>query len=161
MSPIEQRLMRWTAASLVAVAEALAQDERLSRRIVVSIPDRQLILVIGGQPVRSYAVAVGAPATPTPIGSFQIVALVASPAWYQPGRVVPPGPRNPLGPRWIGLSRRGYGIHGTDSPRSIGGAKSHGCIRMTNEDVKELFTMVEVGDVVELRAGRFEEGSEY
>jgi lipoprotein-anchoring transpeptidase ErfK/SrfK len=65
--------------------------------------------------------------------------------------VVPPGKGNPLGTRWIGISKKGYGIHGTNSPKSIGRAASLGCIRLRNEDVEELFEMVSVGDAVELR----------
>ena len=77
------------------------------RRIVVSIPDRQLILIDNGRIVKTYSVAVGAPETPSPTGTFQVVTRVSDPAWYQPGKVVPPGPGNPLGPRWIGLSQEG------------------------------------------------------
>jgi len=162
MSPIEQRLMRWTAAALVAAAEALAQDERGGgRRIVVSTTERRLVLVLGGQVVKSYDVAVGSPSTPSPSGAFRVMTMVQAPAWYQPGKVVPPGPQNPLGPRWIGLSLKGYGIHGTTSPRSIGGAKSHGCIRMRNKDVEELFDLVRIGDVVELRAEGLEQAIRY
>ena len=92
---------------------------------------------------------------------FHVISLVQSPAWYRPGTVVPPGPQNPLGPRWIGLSLKGYGIHGTNSPRSIGGAKSHGCIRMRNKDVEELIDLVRIGDVVELRAEALEQAIRY
>ena len=151
MRQTERYVLRVVAAALVAAVEAVAEERQAStRRIVVSIPDRQLILIEGERVVKTYPVAVGAPATPSPVGSFQVVVRVVSPAWYQPGKVVPPGPNNPLGPRWIGLNQKGYGIHGTNSPRSIGGAKSHGCIRMRNRDVLELFDLVEVGDVVEL-----------
>ena len=64
--------------------------------------------------------------------------------------VIPPGKANPLGTRWLGLSRKGYGIHGTNQPRSIGWRASHGCIRMRNPDIEELFELVRAGDVVEL-----------
>jgi lipoprotein-anchoring transpeptidase ErfK/SrfK len=64
--------------------------------------------------------------------------------------VVGPGAANPVGTRWIGLSVKGYGIHGTDNPRSIGYARSHGCIRLHNRDVEELFERVRAGDAVEL-----------
>jgi lipoprotein-anchoring transpeptidase ErfK/SrfK len=158
MRRTEYHLLKVLAAMIVAAAEAYAEDRQGSvRRIVVSIPDRKLILIDNGRIVKTYAVAVGAPETPSPTGTFQVVTRVPDPAWYQPGRVVPPGPGNPLGPRWIGLSQRGYGIHGTNSPRSIGGAKSHGCIRMRNSDVEELFELVDIGDVVELRAEKTEE----
>lgn len=158
MRRTEYHLLKVMAAMLVAAAEAYAEEWQGSvRRIVVSIPDRKLILIDNGRIVKTYAVAVGAPETPSPTGTFQVVTRVPDPAWYQPGKVVPPGPGNPLGPRWIGLSQKGYGIHGTNSPRSIGKAKSHGCIRMRNADVEELFALVDIGDVVELRPEKTEE----
>ncbi|MGA3042129.1 MAG: L,D-transpeptidase [Bryobacteraceae bacterium] len=154
--------MRWQlkyfralAALLVAASEALAQEMRpVARRIVVSIPDRKLALVEDGRAVKIYPVAVGAAHTPSPAGSFTVIVRVAHPTWYGPGKVVPPGKSNPLGPRWIGLSRTGYGIHGTSNPRSIGRPASHGCIRMQNTDVEELFGLVAIGDAVELYAER-------
>lgn len=146
------------AALFVAAGEALAQEKRpVARRIVISIPDRKLALMADGRVVKIYPVAVGAAATPSPTGSFTVAARVSHPTWYGPGKVVPPGRSNPLGPRWIGLSRKGYGIHGTSSPRSIGRPASHGCIRMRNADVEELFGLVEIGDAVELYAERTEE----
>jgi len=158
MRRTECHLLKVLAALIVAAAEASAEERQSSiRRIVVSIPDRQLILIDNGRIVKTYSVAVGAPGTPSPTGRFQVVARVSDPAWYQPGKVVRPGPGNPLGPRWIGLSQKGYGIHGTNSPRSIGKAKSHGCIRMRNSDVEEMFELVDVGDVVELRQEKTEE----
>lgn len=152
------RYFQALAALVVAAGEALAQENRpLSRRIVVSIPDRELALLEDGQVVKTYPVAVGAVSTPSPSGEFTIAVRIEHPTWYGPGKVVGPGKNNPLGPRWIGLSRKGYGIHGTSRPQSIGHAASHGCIRMRNSDVEELFGMVEVGDAVELVAERTEE----
>jgi len=143
------------AALLVATGEALAQETRpVARRIVVSIPDRKLALVEDGRIVKIYPVAVGAAATPSPAGSFTVAARVSHPIWYGPHKVVPPGKSNPLGPRWIGLSRKGYGIHGTSNPRSIGRPASHGCIRLHNSDIEELFGLVAIGDAVELYAER-------
>jgi L,D-transpeptidase catalytic domain len=141
------------AALLVAAGEALAQE----RRIVIGIPDRKLALVADGRVVKIFPVAVGAARTPSPAGSFTVAVRISHPTWYGPGRIVPPGKRNPLGPRWIGLSRKGYGIHGTSNPRSIGLPASHGCIRMRNPDVEELFEQVQVGDPVELYAERTDE----
>jgi lipoprotein-anchoring transpeptidase ErfK/SrfK len=104
--------------------------------------------------VKVYPVAVGAQRSPSPTGAFEIVTRVPKPTFYHPGIVIPPGPRNPLGTRWIGLNRKGYGIHGTNDPRSIGRRVSHGCIRMRNRDVEELFELVTVGDRVELYGER-------
>jgi lipoprotein-anchoring transpeptidase ErfK/SrfK len=134
-------------AILMASTAALAAAER---RLVVSIPERKLALIVDGEVRKVYPVSVGKASTPSPTGSFTIVTRVKDPAWYGPRVVVPPGPKNPLGPRWIGLSEKGYGVHGTNAPRSIGRAASHGCIRMRNRDVEELFEMVEAGDTVEL-----------
>jgi L,D-transpeptidase ErfK/SrfK len=145
-----RRMEQWIAAMVVATAEALAQQQEPKRRIVISIPDRKLALLEDGQLVKIYPTAVGAPASPSPAGSFKIVQRIPDPTWYGPGVVVPPGKANPLGTRWLGLSRKSYGIHGTNNPRSIGRRASHGCIRMRNADVEEVFERVKVGDEVEL-----------
>lgn len=140
-----------TAALFLAAATALAGEKQCEDcRIVVSIPDHKLALVAGDRVVRVYDVAAGKPSTPTPRGEFRIVSRVAHPTWYGPHQVVPPGAANPLGTRWMGLNIRGFGIHGTNAPRSIGHDASHGCIRMRNADVEELFELVSVGVEVEL-----------
>jgi len=150
------RMMAAAAAMLVAVGRAMAQNEEQGapdapvRRIVVSIPDRKLALVENGKVVKVYSTAVGADSTPSPTGTFTVIARVPNPTWYHAGKVVPPGRNNPVGSRWIGLSKAGYGIHGTNAPKSIGHNVSHGCIRMLNHDVEELFKTVKIGDVVEL-----------
>src|SRR2546425_5619313 len=171
---------RWAALAailLVTVAESLAQEKQANRtnrtklvgqssersesvavrRIVVSIPDHKLALIVGNRVVKTYAVAVGAKVSPTPAGDFKIAQRIPQPTYYAPGKIVPPGEGNPLGTRWLGLGQRGYGIHGTNEPRSIGRNVSHGCIRMRNRDIEELFEMVRAGDVVELYAERTEE----
>lgn len=124
------------------------------RRIVVSIPDRTLAVVENGRVVLKFRVSVGAPESPSPAGEFRVINRVTNPVYYHPGDVIPAGPDNPVGPRWIGLNVKGYGIHGTNEPRLIGQDVSHGCIRLRNRDVKELFARVRVGDVVELHATR-------
>ena len=124
--------------------------ENTGRRIVVSIADRKLAVIEGGRVVKVYSVAVGSRQTPSPTGEFKITSRLASPTWYHPGKVIPPSKANPLGTRWMGLSRAGYGIHGTNVPRSIGHSASHGCIRMRNHDAEELFALVRVGDTVEI-----------
>jgi lipoprotein-anchoring transpeptidase ErfK/SrfK len=146
------------AALFVAAGEAWAQETRTAaRRIVISIPDRKLALVEDGRVLKIYPVAVGALATPSPEGSYTVIQRLTNPTWYAPGKVVPPGRSNPLGTRWIGLSRKGYGIHGTSNPRSIGRRASHGCIRLRNHDVEQLFTMVAIGDPVDLYGERTSE----
>jgi lipoprotein-anchoring transpeptidase ErfK/SrfK len=139
----------------VTAAEGAGSSETpATRRVVVSIPDRKLALLENDQVVGIYPVAVGASVSPSPVGTFTIVNRVSNPTYYKPGKIVGPGRANPIGTRWIGLSAKGYGIHGTDAPASIGFAKSHGCIRLRNQDVERLFARVRSGDVVELHAER-------
>jgi L,D-transpeptidase ErfK/SrfK len=147
-----KRLAMVGSAVLIAAAEALAQDKaaRPPRRIIVSIPDRKLVLMEADHVVRIFPTAVGRPKSPSPAGSYTIVDRLVHPTWYYKGKIVPPGKANPLGTRWLGLSVKGYGIHGTNVPASIGRNASHGCIRMRNKDVEELFELVSVGDSVEL-----------
>ena len=142
------------ARASVAADGARTIDTTATRRIVVSIPDRKLALIENDQIVVVYPVAVGAAVSPSPVGTFNIVNRVSNPSYYKPGKVVGPGASNPIGTRWIGLSAKGFGIHGTDNPGSIGHAKSHGCIRLRNQDVERLFERVRPGDVVELHDER-------
>ncbi|MHB8754441.1 MAG: L,D-transpeptidase [Candidatus Acidiferrales bacterium] len=127
------------------------------RRIVVSIPDRRIAVIENGRVVLKFHVSVGAPGSPSPEGEFRVINRVMNPVYDHPGEVIPAGPGNPVGPRWIGLSIKGYGIHGTNEPWLIGRRVSHGCIRLRNRDVKILFAHVRVGDAVELLATRDEE----
>ncbi len=151
-----KKLAAFTGVLLMAAMEAMAQEKQLRpvKRIVVSLPDRKLALVQDGKVVRVYRTAVGAPKSPSPTGSFKIVEALENPTWYGKGKIVPPGKNCPIGTRWLGLSLKGYGIHGTNVPSSIGHNVSHGCIRLRNRDVEELFAMVGAGDEVELYGER-------
>jgi len=160
-------LSKWAmAASAVVVlaAEAMgqtgavqAQTEQVKRTIVVSLEDRKLALVEDGKVEKIYAVAVGKASTPSPTGTFTIERRVKNPVYHHGDKTVQPGPNNPVGVRWMGLSIKGYGIHGTNEPKSIGKAASHGCIRMGKTDVEDLFDRVQVGDTVELIGQRNQE----
>ena len=146
-----RKMATLTGVLLMVAAEALAQEKQQpARRIIVSIPDRKLAVMEAGRVLRIFPTAVGAPKSPSPACSFKIVDRIPDPTWYTKGRIVPPGKGNPLGTRWLGLSVKGYGIHGTNNPASVGHNASHGCIRMRNHDVEQLFEMVSVGDAVEL-----------
>ena len=102
----------------------------------------RLFLLIDGNPVKRYRVATGAE-DKTPAGTFKIVNKIEQPTWYRTGAVVPSGsPDNSLGSRWLGFDLKGYGIHGTLEPESIGKHVSLGCIRMLNEDVEELYSLL-------------------
>ena len=133
------------------------QDPAMQREIVVSLEDRKLALVEDGEVKKIYTVAVGKPSTPSPEGTFTIQRRVANPTYHHDGKTVLPGPNNPVGTRWMGLSKPGYGIHGTNEPKSIGKSASHGCIRMAKADLEEFYTMVAVGDTVRLIGHRDEE----
>jgi len=124
--------------------------------IVIKRGSNKLTLYSGMKKVRTFTVATGQNIYPTPLGRFQIVVKWKNPWWYPPTndawakglKPVPPGPNNPLGTRWMGLSAPGVGIHGTDEPASIGYSLSHGCIRMLVPQAEWLFDHVNVGTPV-------------
>ncbi|HZU20282.1 MAG TPA: L,D-transpeptidase family protein [Gaiellaceae bacterium] len=126
--------------------------------IVISTEQNRLWLYDGAKLVRVFPVATGQAIYPTPHGLFHIVVKWKNPWWYPPTQdawakglqPVPPGPNNPLGTRWMGLSAPGVGIHGTDEPSSIGYSASHGCIRMQVPDAEWLFDRVVVGTPVDI-----------
>jgi lipoprotein-anchoring transpeptidase ErfK/SrfK len=143
-------------ATLLAIAfVALTLDaagQNSHRQVIVSIPDHKLAVLENGSVLRKFDIAVGASVSPSPTGQFVVVNRLSNPTYYHPGVVIPPGPDNPIGTRWIGLNRKGFGIHGTNAPTSVGKSASHGCIRLRNRDVEKLFALLSVGDTVEIRA---------
>ncbi len=124
--------------------------------IVIHRGLNRLVLFDGTRLLHTFPVATGQAIYPTPLGRFEIVVKWVDPWWYPPTqdawarglKPVPPGPGNPLGTRWMGLSAPGVGIHGTDEPWSIGHSESHGCIRMQVPDAEWLFNRVRVGTPV-------------
>jgi hypothetical protein len=125
-----------------------------NRVVLVSLVDRKLAVIDNGVIIATFQVAVGAKFSPSPTGEFTIISRVSNPTYYHRGTVIPTGKDNPVGTRWVGLNLKGYGIHGTNAPGSIGRAASHGCIRLRNRDMERLFTMLRVGDVVQIRGER-------
>ncbi len=127
--------------------------------IVVDKPHYVLMLMDGDKLFKLYDVAIGRQGR-TPEGDFVVTTKIVEPDWTPPGKIIPYGdPENVLGTRWIGLkpvgdtdaTLKGYGIHGTWEPESIGTQASQGCIRMRNEDVNELFDIVPRGIKVTIR----------
>jgi lipoprotein-anchoring transpeptidase ErfK/SrfK len=123
--------------------------------IVIQRGSNRLTLYNGEKVVRKFEVATGQTIYPTPLGKFQIIVKWRNPWWYPPNspwaqgeKPVPPGPGNPLGTRWMGLSSPGVGIHGTPEDGSIGYSLSHGCIRMHIPQAEWLFEHVDVGTPV-------------
>jgi L,D-transpeptidase ErfK/SrfK len=113
--------------------------------IVVDKSQNTLLLKVDDVIFKSYTVATGANNS-TPIGIFKVIEKIPNPPWYKPGEVIPAGsPKNILGTRWLGLTKEGYGIHGTTDPRSLGTQVTAGCVRMANQDVEELYSIVPVG----------------
>ncbi|OLD99048.1 MAG: hypothetical protein AUG91_07705 [Actinobacteria bacterium 13_1_20CM_4_69_9] len=123
--------------------------------IVIRRGANELRYYLGARLVRTFGVATGQSVYPTPTGMFSIVDMQRDPWWRPPDsswaqglKPIPPGPGNPLGTRWMGLSAPGVGIHGTPDDASIGYSASHGCIRMHIPDAEWLFTHVDLGTQV-------------
>jgi lipoprotein-anchoring transpeptidase ErfK/SrfK len=136
---------------------AATQGRQENRVVLVSLVDRKLAVIDNGAVIATFQVAVGAAGSPSPTGEFTIISRVTNPTYYRRGTVIPSGKDNPVGTRWVGLTLKGYGIHGTNAPRSIGRAASHGCIRLRNRDMERLFTMLRIGDAVQIRGERDEQ----
>ncbi|MGZ4256341.1 MAG: L,D-transpeptidase family protein [Gaiellaceae bacterium] len=123
--------------------------------IVIRRGSNRLYLYKMMRPWRVFGVATGQSQYPTPLGRWTIVVKWRNPWWYPPkspwaagAKPIPPGPGNPLGTRWMGLSASGVGIHGTPDDTSIGYSASHGCIRMHIPDAEWLFNRVRIGTTV-------------
>ena len=123
--------------------------------IVITRGVNTLKLYDGTRLVRTFHVATGQSAYPTPGGVWRIVDMQRNPWWHPPTsdwarglKPIPPGPGNPLGTRWMGLDASGVGIHGTNAPASIGYSLSHGCIRMQVPEAEWLFQHVQLGTPV-------------
>jgi L,D-transpeptidase ErfK/SrfK len=123
-------------------------------RLELNLSQRKVTLFRAGEVFKSYPVAVGRPGWETPTGTFKIETMYKNPVWINPftGEAIGGGDGdNPLGRRWLGFHKNGKnwaGFHGTNSLSSIGTAASHGCVRMFEKDVEELFTLVSVGTPV-------------
>jgi len=150
-------LMDRATAQTLSQSKENAAGKKTERRLVVSLLDRKMAVIEDGEVVKTYNVSVGKASTPSPEGDFQITNRIVDPTYYHEGKVIGPGKDNPVGSRWMGLSQKGFGIHGTNEPKSIGKAKSHGCIRMAKKDLEELFARVQVGDTVQIRGERDDE----
>ena len=133
--------------------------EGLASGIVINIPQRMLMLKQEARVVAAYPVGLGRADWPTFVGPFTVVGRERDPVWDVPPSIqeelrragkkvvtrVPPGPTNPLGRFWLGLSEPNFGIHGTLAPRSIFRFESHGCIRLHPDDIADLWARVDVG----------------
>jgi len=116
--------------------------------VLVSKAEKAVFFYRGGKLANVWPCAIGKPASPTPAGTYEVTVTLAKPTWYWQGKAIPPGPDNGLGDWFIGINKKGYGLHGTNEPESIGTAASHGCIRMYNEDAGALVALVHAGTPV-------------
>ncbi len=123
--------------------------------VVIERGSNRLHLYNGDALVQTFPVATGQAIYPTPLGQWSIVTMQRDPWWIPPNspwakgaKPIPPGPGNPLGTRWMGLSAAGVGMHGTPDAASIGYSASHGCIRMRIPDAEWLFDHVHIGTPV-------------
>jgi lipoprotein-anchoring transpeptidase ErfK/SrfK len=146
---------RATIVLKAKVIEPSATPSTIGPVIVIRRGDNTLTLYNGMRIVREFSVATGQAVYPTPLGKFSIIVKWKNPWWYPPNspwaageKPVPPGPGNPLGTRWMGLSAPGVGIHGTPEDGSIGYSLSHGCIRMHIPQAEWLFDHVDIGTPV-------------
>jgi lipoprotein-anchoring transpeptidase ErfK/SrfK len=132
---------------------------QVAMRILIDKSERKLRLYENGKLLKTYPVATGRSTAITPEGSFSIVFKTTCPGWTNPDtdKFVPGcTSRNPLGTRWLGLGvgntrGRTYGIHGTNTPSSVGRPVTHGCVRMYNWDVQELYERVPLGTMVTIQ----------
>jgi len=152
------------AAVMAAVPEPDIPVNATGWHVVINMPQTRLFVYQDGQLKKSYPVAVGKMLTQTPVGSYGVTGIVKDPTWHVPKSIqeemrkqgktveteVPPGPKNPLGKVFmrIGEPRLGLGMHGTNAPGSVPGFRSHGCIRLKNEDALELAGTIKVGAAV-------------
>ena len=150
---ITQPKVRPASPATPVLSKAIAS---MSSRVVVDLSQAKVYSYWGDKLLSSYPVAVGQPGWETPTGSFKVIQKQHNPVWQQPitGDLIPTGPDNPLGDRWIGFWsdwRHHIGFHGTNKEGLVGQAVSHGCLRMRNKDIRALYEQVSVGTRVIVR----------
>jgi lipoprotein-anchoring transpeptidase ErfK/SrfK len=142
-----------TAATKANTNTPVNQQEQIN--LLIKLGEKQVHVFKGEKLIVKYPIAIGKEGWETPVGEWKVMELIRNPGWtnFKNGQVMPPGPENPLGERWIGFWSDGkdsIGFHGTSNVKSIGTAASHGCVRMYNRDVRVLFNLVQVGTQVKV-----------
>lgn len=137
---------------LVLLCSSVGWGAEADLLIDINIPEYMLRILAEDELIFEGLIGVGRTNYETPLGEFKILNRIENPIWYPKGKdPVLPGPTNPLGRYWLGLSKKGYGIHGNIDPASIGKLASSGCIRMKNEDIQYLYHLIQVGTPVTIR----------
>lgn len=148
-----------TTVDLIKISNSLKSDVIKTRaklkiskaKYKILIDRSQSLLTLffdDGKIFKTYSISTGENNS-TPVGIFTVVNRMEDPVWYKQGAIVPAeSPDNILGSRWLGLSVKGYGIHGTTEPDTVGQQVTAGCIRMLNSDVEELYAIIPVGTEV-------------
>ena len=137
----------------LAIGAVAGTPANAETSIQISLKNRYLTLLDGGKVIGKYPIAIGAPESPTPAGSYAITKMDPAPTYHKKGKVIAPGPKNPVGVRYMAYVQIGtgeYAIHGTAWPSwvKLRSAVSLGCIRMLNNDVIQVFNRVNVGTPV-------------
>ncbi len=146
---------------LIKRANALTSDKLLVGRsliipqstlsVLIDKSDNKLYLNQDGKLLKTYIVSTGANNS-TPVGVFKVTDKLENPTWYKTGAVIPSGSKeNQLGTRWMGITAKGYGIHGTTEPEKLGQSVSAGCVRMKNEEVEDLYSLIPSGTEITIQ----------
>ena len=153
---VTQPVTETAKVETVAVPESKKEDlvkkpAFEDKRIEINLASKLLTLYQGDVGIRMYPIAPGKPSSPTPVGRRKVVDMEMNPTWIDPdsNTQIPSGPDCPLGYRWIGIGGN-YGIHGTNVASSIGSYASHGCVRMYEADVEDLFAHIVKGIPVDI-----------
>ena len=150
---------KFTVGETITVFNPGAPLNEKITRLVAKKADNILYAYNGDRLIATYPTTVGSSDTPSPTGTFSIVNRVKNP-WYRASSgegkdkkvfMLPPGPNGPVGVVWMGLSKPSYGIHGSPVPEGISRQASHGCVRLTNWDVLEVYANVDTGTKVDLQ----------
>ncbi len=157
ISPVtEPQLPPLGAPSLYLPSEETTPESTVDNTyLVIKLSQRRVYVYQNDKLKVSYPIAVGKAGWETPMGTYKVLDMQRDPAWEHPwsGEVIPPGPDNPLGARWIGFwtdGRNFIGFHGTPNEHLVGQAVSHGCIRMRNKDILALYALVSMGTPVKV-----------
>ena len=139
----------------LGVGQTIRVIDGSSLNVLINLSENKIYLKSNENIIKRYYVCSGKKETPTPTGDYKVTEKMVDPTWFSgfetgnKGEIPGGDPRNELGTRWIGFKPT-FGIHGTIFPGSIGKSESHGCVRMHNADVEELYSLVTVGTPVKI-----------